>query len=615
MNTTNEFVDVYRRPTTTTAELGKTSDTKTRRLRGALVPSCYKENKFYSCKMSEGSVSCFTDFTGVENASITKEEKEEIATRESKAIFRLRIAVLFTLLASTVVVSCAINYYLRNSETIEFQNSFGNEAEKLLKAVGRIIDGTLGASDAFIVKIVTYARNSNSSWPFVTMPYFALHATKVLRLSKGIHLSVKHIVSEGQRSQWEEYTKRHYNTWIQESLDVQEQLDDWLYPIIREFNVSSGIVTPTGLPIEKATDHYKNSYLPMWQQAPMMTGPGNPIPFNMDVFFLPQNVPGSLKTIQSKQIAMGETFWGIISNFSDPFELYIQDLAAKWGANFIPPDESPHEPSFQLNFPVIDAVDSVHVNRNDTSEKVVAVMTFTYYFRSFLRDILPPTTTGIVVVVENACGNQTFSYLLEGPNTIYLGQEDFHDENYDHLVHQATIDQLLLSTQDESQYTGLPLAPNWCPKTLKVYASREFEESFRTIKPALFTCLSVFIFVFSSSIFIFYDWYVDRRQRLVLGQAKASGAIVSSLFPEAYHERLMKANEISTNDNNVTNERNLRKLLERYTNDQDQQQTDQKEDQTMDPIADLYPNCTVFFADIVVSCVGEYFELAVVPNC
>lgn len=547
----------------------------------------------------EESTSCFTNVSVREKQVVTttQEEKDEIAEAEARVVWRLRALVLISLLLSAVASSFGVLYYLRSSETAEFEDSFNSDAGKLLQTIGTVLDNTLGATDAFIVKLVSYAKASNSSWPYVTMPYFALHATKVLKLSQGIHLGMKHIVYENQRETWETYSEQEHG-WIQDSLDIQEQLDDWRVPIIREFNTTGGIVTPFGTPIEKPFPFYKNSYLPLWQQAPIITGPGNPVPFNGDIFALPRNAPGSALAITSKKITMGETFWGIIANFSDPFEIYVQQLAADWGSNFIPPDERPDEPSFQLNFPVIDAVDSVTVDIEDDSLEVVGVMTITYYFRSFLRDILPPKTTGVVVVVENACENQVFSYLLDGPTTKYLGQEDFHDESYNYLLHSVTLSDLLQVTREESPYTGLPFESETCPKTLNVYASKEYEDGFRTIKPVLFTCITVFIFIFTSSIFIFYDWYVGRRQRILADKAKASGAIVSSLFPEAYHDRLMQANNVSTEE--VPRENMLRNFLERNESKVAVNLADEASG-NMDPIADLYPNCTVLFGDIVVS--------------
>jgi hypothetical protein len=48
-----------------------------------------------------------------------------------------------------------------------------SDSLKVFDAVGTL-DLTLGAVDNFIVKAVSYAKYSNSTWPFVTIPDFAV---------------------------------------------------------------------------------------------------------------------------------------------------------------------------------------------------------------------------------------------------------------------------------------------------------------------------------------------------------------------------------------------------------------------------------------------------------
>jgi hypothetical protein len=56
------------------------------------------------------------------------------------------------------------------------------------------------------------------------------------------------------------------------------------------------------------------------------------------------------------------------------------------------------------------------------------------------------------------------------------------------------------------------------------------------------------IFLVTSLLFLLYDRLVERHQRLVQWEAEKSGAIVSSLFPAAFRDRL-KANQATTQGN------------------------------------------------------------------
>jgi class 3 adenylate cyclase len=95
------------------------------------------------------------------------------------------------------------------------------------------------------------------------------------------------------------------------------------------------------------------------------------------------------------------------------------------------------------------------------------------------------------------------------------------------------------------------------------------------------------IFVFTSLVFVIYDRIVSRRQRIVMDRAMASGAIVSSLFPEKVRNQLYKENEEKAKQVANSND---------FMNNGGAGGDDIK---TSRPIADLFENTTIFFADIV----------------
>lgn len=72
-------------------------------------------------------------------------------------------------------------------------------------------------------------------------------------------------------------------------------------------------------------------------------------------------------------------------------------------------------------------------------------------------------------------------------------------------------------------------------------ASFHAEEDFPAILYAVIVS-SVFCLTFIS--FVMYNWLVERRQEIVLEQAVQSTALVSTLFPEAVRDRLLKAHHL-----------------------------------------------------------------------
>ena len=84
------------------------------------------------------------------------------------------------------------------------------------------LDTTFGAADAFILKLVAYARYSNSSWPYVTIPNHAVEAAKLLSLSKAFYVSQIHLVSEKQRALWEPYSVAN-DGWVYEAIEAEKK--------------------------------------------------------------------------------------------------------------------------------------------------------------------------------------------------------------------------------------------------------------------------------------------------------------------------------------------------------------------------------------------------------
>jgi class 3 adenylate cyclase len=101
----------------------------------------------------------------------------------------------------------------------------------------------------------------------------------------------------------------------------------------------------------------------------------------------------------------------------------------------------------------------------------------------------------------------------------------------------------------------------------------------------IFTFAAALIFVFTSIVFVTYDLLVARRQRIVLNRAMASGAIVSSLFPQKVREQLYQDAKKETQEKSGMNTfftRNEGAIEEKVT-----------------PNASLYEETTIFFADLV----------------
>lgn len=121
-------------------------------------------------------------------------------------------------------------------------------------------------------------------------------------------------------------------------------------------------------------------------------------------------------------------------------------------------------------------------------------------------------------------------------------------------------------------------------------------ENYHSSTPWVLLTAVAGVLLFAVAMFFAYDRLVERRQTLVLRKAVQSTAIVSSLFPEAVRDRLMNTAS-GSKDANAKNLNAFRDRLNHKPNSFGESNNGPHND-VDDTIADLFPNCTVFFADI-----------------
>ena len=150
---------------------------------------------------------------------------------------------------------------------------------------------------------------------------------------------------------------------------------------------------------------------------------------------------------------------------------------------------------------------------------------------------------------------------------------------------------------------------DFCPYELTVYPSTLLQEEHITHKPALYTFCVALAFVLISAVAIAYDCKVRRRLKAVLDSAIESRAIVSSLFPANVRDRLFENGETQPakkettfgesmldKGKNMTAPAKLR--LKTFLHENPRNDNSDANVLQSKPIADLFPHCTVCFADI-----------------
>ena len=146
---------------------------------------------------------------------------------DTQRVILLRMLLILTLVASATIVSLTVHSYISKNETNQFHNKFRNDAEKISEAVSGSLERTLGVLNAISVAFVSHAaqaadmNNDNITWPFVTLPDFALYASKFLPLTDGVYISVQPLVYPSQKVEWEEYASKN-DQWVNDTMSIQE---------------------------------------------------------------------------------------------------------------------------------------------------------------------------------------------------------------------------------------------------------------------------------------------------------------------------------------------------------------------------------------------------------
>jgi len=203
---------------------------------------------------------------------------------------------------------------------------------------------------------------------------------------------------------------------------------------------------------------------------------------------------------------------------------------------------------------------------------------------------LLPEDAKVLVVLENTC-EQSFTYRIDGEKATYLGQGELYDNKYEHLMVQTGFGALIGSHDVVLDYQ----VDGQCFYNVRVYPTSEMEDDYSSNGPLIFTLTLLAVLVFTTLVFITYNFLVQRRRNAENMSAEESNAVVSSLFPDAVRDRASKVYKNNSTSNIGANSKSVRgrdlvRALSSVSDDVDM-------DDSV-PIAELYPECTVLFADI-----------------
>eukprot|EP00980_Cylindrotheca_fusiformis_P000976 scaffold265_cov131-Cylindrotheca_fusiformis.AAC.11 len=501
---------------------------------------------------------------------------QHVATKEEKNVVRAKVLVTLILLMAVCVVATFTYLLVASQDRSNFESQFTGYASEVVTVSNEKTSQLFNALDAFSVSISSQAARElglrNSRWPFYRIPDWSVRIQRLAQLT-GVHdpsLTFHPIVQQDERKEWEDFANDAYPILYQDAVEREgdkngttaKEFIDKTIPFIYELDRENFAFVPAS---------ETGELLPAFQQYPLKFFPLLPVmPMSINVLSYEE----TSKLFRITRAVKGPT----IHSFSIPVDL---DKTKASGS--------------QIMQPVYDRADTADENRKMVGVVLIQLNWLDYFKNLFLEE---ESDDGVIVVLKTICPSNLDSglnvteqttvapdsvvtYQIDGSTAIILGEEDLHDPKYDSLEVTETFIDLGIDHSKVPEGLCVPTL------TLHIYPSETLEKKFETWNRAIYTSVVVVIFSFTVVVFLLYDFVVRRLQRKVMDRINKQDVIVANVFPSAIRDRLYEAQRNALQQNQMVGETEKRAGFD-------------SEEGTLGaaPLADLFPNTSVVFADI-----------------
>jgi class 3 adenylate cyclase len=523
------------------------------------------------------------------------------ARQDIKLMNVVRAIVILFLLCAGFLGSEVVFILAYIAQENEYARTYTLQAEALADSFQVDMNNKLRVAHGLVDQF--YASSKTETWPFVFFDDFQQRCESPALVSRASSIRLAPLVVDGEREAWETFVAERY---LQQDAVGQiapeaeggayyyatyRDPDYGIYRFIRE---DERFVVALKQPSDDA-------YFPVGQQSPFMGSNET-------------GVVGTLFNLWSNTVRghaldqMVERKGPVVSSF----------LYQHTNDNDMASYKSPRS---SILFPLF-------LEKNETG--LLAALDMEFKWETTLLEGI--NELPFVVVIENACGGN-FSYTVTKESTSFMGPGNLRSPELMDL--SIVQDPVSTSYEDFAQLFdeqgGKPIDPETgCNVRISIYPSEEYEALFFTSRPDVYRAVFLFASFLMVMVFVSYDCMVEWRQAKVVKAAQRSDAIVRSFFPEAVRNQLYE-DAIKKEEEQKIRKRGGKKddwrqkhsssslaeapksQLKRFVL-QDREGSGVSDSMSMDgsigsndtshdmrhtaPIADLYPDVTVLFADI-----------------
>jgi hypothetical protein len=342
------------------------------------------------------------------------------------------------------------------------------------------------------------AKASGAEWPYYTQPDFSTIFGRAYLDNSGATLLSwsPNIEGDLQRVQWGNYSTSMASDWLPQPL--ASQVPSQIYTFIDDVPV---------------VENGPGPFVPVWQMAvedPSMA---------MDPTAINYNLLSNPEFASSYAQVMATHFHALTS---------VVDATLLYGNGNIQSDS----PTCILLTPIFEGSEEYHEEHyEDDDTQPVATLASVIPWEVFLSYILNDEQPNVYVVIEQdaSCGQATtFTYEVYGEIAVYLGQGELYDPQYSEAI--AT-----------SSNFGQDFLGGNCQITMTVYPSAEVYQMYTTDNnaAAIWTSIVVLVILLAGVVFFSYDFAVIKRQQKTLATVNKTNTILSSLYPAEVVDRLL----------------------------------------------------------------------------
>ena len=257
---------------------------------------------------------------------------------------------------------------------------------------------------------------------------FQLYAQDFMAISSAEYAGINNFVKNSEREKYIEFSNKNYKGWVEESHMVAYGNLDLLDTDPAKYNDFISMKDESGTFVPDQDDREIYSVRTATSPPPKAYGPL----VNMNIATI-----GANEILFESAKELGNE---LLASVARPFVALPEEEHAVFHSDHPAGADYPH--SF-FAYPV-------HKVAGDIHSEVVATITINHAWDVSMRKLLPESVTGIIAVVRNNC-NQTFSFLIDGQEVLYLGDADYHDDKYNEF--ELSVD---LSPHTNPNFTSTP---------------------------------------------------------------------------------------------------------------------------------------------------------------